>query len=92
MMLDSSHLLNAVQLYMLQRDMLVHFFLDYIDQYEPGWSVDQWEEWLSDEPFGVPLPRELQDRIMRECSKTGRARHQLQSLAFLHRNFSKKGG
>ena len=80
MMLDPSHLLNAVQLYMLQRDMLVHFFLDYMRQYEPPWSVDQWEEWLSDEPFGVPIPRELQERIMREWNTTGRARHQPQRV------------
>jgi hypothetical protein len=78
MILDSSYLLNAVQLYMLQRDMLVRFFLDYMRQYKPPWSVDRWEEWLSDEPFGVLLPRELQDRIMREWSNPGRARHQLQ--------------
>jgi hypothetical protein len=77
MMLDSSHLLNAVQLYMLQRDLLVHFFLDHMSQYEPPWSVDQWDEWLSDEPFGVPIPRDLRDRIIREWSNAGRARHQL---------------
>jgi hypothetical protein len=80
MMLDSSHLLNAVQLYMLQRDILVHFFLDHMSQYEPPWSVDQWEEWLGDEPFGVPIPRDLQDRIIREWSNTGRSRHQLQRV------------
>ena len=86
MILDSSYLLNAVQLYMLQRDMLVRFFLDYMRQYEPPWSVDLWEEWLSDEPFGVPLPRELQDRILRAWRHMGRTRPHLGTVQPCMRN------
>ena len=88
MMCDSSHLLDTVQLYRRHRDRLVHFFLDYMRQYEPPWSVDLWEEWLSDEPFGVPLPRELQDRILRAWRHLGSTRHQLGTVQPLMRNGS----